>query len=293
MTRRLSVLACLACAPALAAAQVVVSESTGSGTVYINSGECNNAPADTLSLQWSVTTTAASYDLYVSDTAGCPIPSTNTNTNAHTNSFVTGVASSSYTGITAATLLSKVPIQCTSTTNSVAYICVFAAGTNANSGSPLATGSVQLDLASPAKPNLLSLTPGDGSLNANWDLGTGSAAAGTIGSANSFRVHYAPADGSAAQQYREFTGASTRSGRVTGLTNNVPYTVTVTALTIGGNESLPSDPITGSPIPVDDFWRLYQNAGGREQGGCASGAAGLAALVALAPLVLRRKRRRP
>ena len=300
MTRRLAVLACLAGVPALASAQtIIVTESTDRDSI-INIAECSNQPPDRLAFTWTPTTTAAAYDLYASDQAGCPGTSTSSGgtTNAHTRTIATSIAQTSRNeGDTAATVLSLASISCQSSSTSL-FICVFAAGTNINSGTivtPLASASVQLDLVAPPPPTLTGVTPGDGSLTVSWQVGLGSADGGTLGSANSFRVYYAPADGSSGEKFSTFTGAGTTSGRVTGLTDGVVYDVTVTALTIGSNESARSNQLSGTettPIQVQDFWRLYQNSGGREQGGCATGAAGLAALAALTPLVLRKRRSR-
>jgi Synergist-CTERM protein sorting domain-containing protein len=293
MNRRLTLLACLACAPALAMAQTITVTESNDQDKIVNIAECQNQPPDRLAFVWTPTTTSTAYDLYVSDQASCPPPGQTVNgvsTNAHTGSVATGILQTSLNqGDTAATLLNLAQISCLSSSSSL-FVCVFATGTTTNA---VATGTVQLDLVTPPAPTLNSVSPGDGSLNASWTVGSGSADAGTSGSANSFRVHYVPTDGSAPDRYATFTGAGTTSGRVTGLTNGVEYTVTVTALTIGSNESPRSNSLAGTPIPIEDFWRLYHDVnGGRDQGGCATGAAGLAALAALAPLVLRRRRSR-
>lgn len=294
MTRRLILLACLACAPALASAQTITVSESNDRDGIINSGECTNSPVDQLSFQWSVTSGATAFDLYVSDQASCPANGSTVNgvaTNAHTGAVATNITQSSWNGgDTAATILSKAQIPCSSSSSAL-FVCVFQAGTQT---SPLATASVQLDLVAPAAPANVSVSPGDSSLNVSWQLGSGSADAGASGSANSFRVYYVPADGSSGERYSTFTGGATTSGRVTGLTNGVTYNVTVTALTIGSNESARSSPpVPGTPVVINDFWRLYKNEGGQEQGGCATGAAGLAALAALAPLAWRRRRSRP
>lgn len=293
MMRRLTVLAWLACVPALAHAQTItVTESNDTDSI-INSAECRNSPVDTLAFAWMSGTGALSYDLYVSNQAGCPPPGTVVNgvtTNAQTHPVHTGIINQSYNGgETASSLLNAVGIQCSSATTTL-FVCVFANGTTTNA---LATGSLQLDLVSPAAPNALSVSSGDGSLNVTWEPGTGSADAGNSGSAYTYRVYYAPAADPANTRYKTFTGASTSAGRVTGLDNGTDYIVYVTALTIGGNESSPSNQLTGTPVPVQDFWRLYKNSGGQESGGCATGAAGLAALAALTPLAFRRRRSRP
>lgn len=289
MIRRLAVLAWVACAPALAAAQgITVSESTGSGTVYITSAECQSG-TDILSFQWSVSSTSGAFNLYASDTQGCPTtaPAGQTIT-FHTAVIAPNVTTTFVTNITAGTVLNAAQIGCTTATQAV-FVCVFDASSTA---SPLASVSIPLDLVPPAAPQAVSISAGDSSLNVTWQLGTATADAGTPGSAYSFRVYYQPSDGSSPVKYSSFSGAGTTSGRVSGLTNGVPYTLYVTALTIGGNESGPSNTLTGSPIVVNDFWRLYEGAGGKEQGGCATGAAGLAALAALAPLAWRKRRSR-
>jgi Synergist-CTERM protein sorting domain-containing protein len=291
--RRLTVLACLACAPALAAAQTIVVTESNDRDNIINSGECNNNPVDTLAFAWNVASTATTFDLYVSNQAGCPAPGTVVNgvtTNAQTHNVHSGIINQSYNGgETASSLLNAVGIQCSSSSATM-FVCVFPNGQTAN---PVATGSVQLDLVAPAAPVIVAVTGGDSSLNVTWQSGVGSADAGTAGAANSYRVYYVPADGSSGEKYSTFTGQSTTSGRITGLQNGTQYVVQVSALTIGGNESTRSAMATGTPVIVQDFWRLYQNDGGREGGGCATGAAGLAALVALAPLAFRRRRSRP
>lgn len=285
--RRLTLLACLACAPALGSAQTITVTESNDADAIINTAECNNSPVDKLAFQWTVTTTASSYDLYVSDTAGCPIPSTSADSNAHTSAFATNVTQSSWNGgDTASKLLDLANIQCNSSSSAI-FVCAFPAGTDTTA---VATASIQLDLVSPAAPVALSASAGDGSLNVSWEAGSGSADAGTSGSANSFRVYYASASDPTNEHHATFTDSSTTSGRVTGLTDGVEYVVTVTALTIGGNESARSNQLTGTPITVKDFWRLYESAGGQEQGGCATGAAGFASLVALVPLALRRRR---
>jgi hypothetical protein len=52
-----------------------------------------------------------------------------------------------------------------------------------------------------------------------------------------------------------------------------------------------SNKLPGVPVAVNDFWRLYKADNGREEGGCAAGAAGMLALLAV-PLAVRALRRR-
>jgi Synergist-CTERM protein sorting domain-containing protein len=291
MLRRLAVLACLAALPALGSAQNITITESNDTDGYVNTAECNNSPVDQLAFAWAVTVPATSYDLYVSDQAGCPANGSTVNgvaTNAHTANVAVGILQTSYNnGNTAAALLNSAQIQCLSTSTAL-FVCVFANGTTANA---IATGSVKLDLTSAPAPVLTSVSPGDGSLQVTWRLGTGTGDGGTAGSADRFTINYAPSATPTSIKQLTITGGGL-SGRITGLTNGVEYTVTVTALTIGGNASEPSTALTGTPHVVNDFWRQYQLEGGRETGGCATGAAGLTALLALTPLLLRRKRRR-
>src|SRR6266704_3042088 len=88
MLRRLAVLVCLSAAPALASAQT------------ITIAESNNPEQDTISFQWTVATTTitTTYDLFVSNTSGCPTASSTSNSNAVTNTIATGISGTATTG---------------------------------------------------------------------------------------------------------------------------------------------------------------------------------------------------
>jgi Synergist-CTERM protein sorting domain-containing protein len=292
MLRRLAVLASLAAAPALAAAQTVIVTESNDTDAIINAGECVNNPVDQLAFAWTPSVQSTSYDLYASDTANCPAEGTTTNgvtNNAHTRSFATGINRTSLNqGDTASKLLNLAQIQCNSSSSAL-FICVFP---NNNNTTPVATASVTLDLAFAPAPVLNPVSPGDSSLQVSWQLGAGTADGGQSGSADRFDVYYAPTSDLASEKRGGTATNGRRDFRLGNLTNGVEYRVRVKALTIGGNQSDFSNEQIGTPHVVDDFWRLYQNAGGQERGGCATGAAGLTALVALTPLILRRRKRR-
>jgi hypothetical protein len=130
----------------------------------------------------------------------------------------------------------------------------------------------------------VSVAAGDGALYVSWADGTDNGVAAT-----SYRVT-AEAVGNPGDTHTEsFTGKSNQ--RISGLTNGVTYSVTVIAVSAGGNRSLASEPVTGTPQHVADFWEQYQEAGGREQGGCGGGPAGVLSLLGVA-LALRGFRRR-
>jgi Fibronectin type III domain len=88
---------------------------------------------------------------------------------------------------------------------------------------------------------------------------------------------------------------------ITGLKNGTTYNVVVAAVDGSGNVGPPSAEVCDYPAPVNDFWNLYRNAGGRAGGGlCAleavgepvQAAAGVAMFVGTGLLAARRRRSR-
>jgi Synergist-CTERM protein sorting domain-containing protein len=294
MTRaHLMLLAALLAAPSLAAAQVLTITESNDQDVIVNVAECSGQVTDLLSFTWSstTTTTTGTFNLLASDQASCPTPTSNSTTTAHTITIQAGLTGTSLTNVIAVpSVLTQLSISCPGPATVVNF-CV----TDGATTTIVASGTLQLDLQTPPAPAVNSVSGGDSALNVTWSLGSGSADAGTAGAATGFNVYcdLSPAVRPIAKKCASVTGGGTSSTRIGGLTNGVDYDVEVTALSAGGNESPHSDPVTGRPLEVNDFWRLYRNDGGREQGGCATGAAGLVALIALTPLALRRRRRRP
>lgn len=94
-----------------------------------------------------------------------------------------------------------------------------------------------------------------------------------------------------------FSGAGTTHGVVRGLVNDQTYRVTLAGRDLAGNYSPISEPLEGTPMDVQDFFEIYVEAGGSEEGGfsCSSaggtpflGAVGLA--LAIGTLLRRRWR---
>ncbi len=232
--------------------------------------------------------TASGFDLWVSDQSGCP-PASTTST-AHSVNISSAVASSgTYPGTgstyTVSQLMNQVQVVNCNPAASYAYVCLFTTGTTT---SPAATLNIPLDYAAPPAPVIRSVTPGDSALEVSWDDGTGSAEAGASGAAASYRVYWG-GQGEALTRSERVT--QSRSFRIGGLVNSVAYDVQVSALTSGGNEGPRSALASGTPTFVYDFWRLYKQDGGEEQGGCGAGPGGLLALLGLLPLALRPRRR--
>jgi Synergist-CTERM protein sorting domain-containing protein len=288
MARRLAVFVSLL-APALAFAQTITITESNDQDKIVNISECSGGVTDQLSFTWVVSDTTSNLDLWASNQASCPQPSTS-NTSAKTVSIRANIAAGTTSlsnVITVPSLLSQLSISCPGSSTAVNF-CLFPAGTTTTTA---ATGSLALDLQTPPAPVANDPTPGDSALNVSWSQGTGTAEAGTSGAPDSYNI-YCDLHGISpiTRKCATVTGGGTTSARVDGLTNGTQYDVQVTATTIGGNESARSDTVSGTPVPVDDFWRLYKSDGGQEQGGCAGGAAGLVALLALLPLALRRRR---
>lgn len=148
-----------------------------------------------------------------------------------------------------------------------------------------AFGTFQLSTVAPSAPVLDRVDPGNERLLARWTP------ASTGATATWFQIE---ATESGASTPAAIDLAQGREGFVDPLTNGVEYEVTVRALSVAGNASEASNAVLETPVPSDDFWDRYQAAGGQEQGGCATGAAGPLALLGLAVALSRRRAgRRP
>lgn len=156
-----------------------------------------------------------------------------------------------------------------------------------------AGGTLVVDTRLPATPAITSVEPGDSALTVHWSAGAGGP------TVTYYTVTATPVAPDANHLNCNAGGAPNGhnvSGpgpyRLDGLTNDACYDVRVSATSEVLNAGDASDPVPGTPRLVDDFWRRYAAANGREQGGCGGGAGALA-LLALAPLAPRLRRRRP
>jgi hypothetical protein len=304
MAKRLALLFVLA-APSVALAQsITVSESTDQDRI-INKAECNDPQAG-ITVQWTVasaTATGGTFDVKASDTSSCPEANGTTTTTAVTKHLQDGIQGTSNSGTFPATgtspqsitaLVALLGISCNGA-NTAIFFCIDFTPVGGTKVVNAATGSVQLDLATPPPPIVNAPSPGDAALNVSWSPGSGAADAGTSGSATSYNIYYAPSGIDVKQTanpaVKKVSVTNTLSGRINGLANGTAYDVMVTGVSIGSNESGPSNVVTGTPEIVNDFWRVYRNDQGRETGGCAAGAAGMLALLAV-PLALRAWRRK-
>jgi hypothetical protein len=309
MAQRLATFAALAAlllAPSLVAAQTnpaagaitfVESADSNENPPFINIVECNGTTADTLTFYWNVSSFAGggTYDIWIADvissTTACPAATSSTQT-VHSQPIVTGLAATTATQnyvdtATIQTRLTQVSVSCTAAVTQ-AFLCV-----NYNPPSAAAqvvnaaSGSIKIDLGVPPTPAGVSVTPGDTVLHVKWTAGSG----GT-GTTTGYRVFWGPHNGTLGSSH-DLTGSGTLSYDIPGLQDGTEYDVQVAALSQGKNEGTHSDIVSAIPVLVNDFWRLYKQDGGHEQGGCATGAGGLLALLALLPFAWRRRGRQP
>ena len=142
------------------------------------------------------------------------------------------------------------------------YICIWFDGIN--STDQLETewkGGAQMrwDVQAPGAPTITSVSPGEGNLKLKWtppaddDLG-------------SFKIYY-QVEGTTDEQSKEVTDANATSFQITGLTNFTNYEVWMTAVDESENEGPVSASTIGTPEPVEDFWEVYRESGGAEDGG--------------------------
>jgi hypothetical protein len=180
------------------------------------------------------------------------------------------------------------------TDGAVLTICV--QGIDAANGNALfsiASASVTISTTIPPPPTITGITPGDSALNVSWDAGTVTST--FAGDSYSYQLEAVMVGTTTAitdpNTHTSSTFTST-SARFDGLVNSVVYAVTVRAFSKAGNASNPSAAVNGTPGAVNDFWDAYKAAGGRDNGGCASGLAGPLAMALVAgALALSRRRR--
>lgn len=315
MTKRsLFLLAALA-APALAAAQTTGFTLTETNSAnqdnVINIAECNGASSDIV-ISWAGSDQAATtFNLWVSNTAFSSTASTtscdtagSTATGAVHVSLQSGIPFSGAgagryppgSSTNAKALMTSAGILCTATTQNAIYFCVEPVGGTTQT---ILIGSTPVDLSIPDAPGSVSAVAGDSHITLHWAT-VGSPVPTTITSTtvitNTVRGYqlFAVTQGGTFSTTPNTTVNSQglTSGDVQGLTNGVAYDLAVRALSGGGNPGTMSATVTGTPALVYDFWRTYKVDGGTETGGCGTGGFGLAALLGLVPLAVRRAARR-
>jgi hypothetical protein len=288
--------------PAAGSVTIVESADSTENPPYINIAECKSDTADTLTYYWQVASFVGGgeYEIWIADqpptstntstTATCPAQNSSTltvNSAQITTVSATAASQSFKDTTTVAQRLAQIKRACDGTGTTQFYLCVNYTPSGGAKVMNAASGTPKLDFGVPPTPVNVVLGAGDSVLHVSWDAGT----EGT-GTTDGYRVKWGPHNGTLDGSH-DLTDSGTTEFDIGGLQNDTEYDVQVLALSPGRNPSEATDKALGKPIFVNDFWRLYRQDGGREQGGCAAGAGGLLALLALVPLAWRRHRRRP
>ncbi len=270
--------------------QVLISPTT------FGSADCTST-AKYVTLAWNSSVTVASGDtfrVYITTDSNCSTSAAPTGGTYLTGAPIDATTQpQTYVGtLTRQDFIADAGIT-NCTVNDVIYVCVQHWASGGTSAKSTVTGSATLEVEPPPFPVLVSVAPGDSALFVSWADGTKNpdGTTNTIAavSYNVTAVASSPLN-SADTHTKNFT--SKANNRIDGLTNGVTYSVTVTSLSAGGNESVASSPpVLGTPQPVNGFWEQYTKDGGPEQGGCGGGPAGVVALLGVA-LALRGLRRR-
>lgn len=262
---------------------------------WISRAECED-PSATVTLDWNtqlVDVTSfpadASYFVYASnkqaqDTTCITEPDSNANTfAAQIGTEITGedqfVTNRSF--VIADLLQARGTTSCDVTGEVPVYVCIQAKQGDTIVG--VAKGTIKLQVTPPGTPqNLAAIPADDAALKLTWDPPAGDPRA------YDYRIE---ATATGQPTVGATTGPSAQSHVIEGLALDVPYTIRVWARSEAGNESETPAETSGTPVPVSDFWDVYTAAGGREQGGCASGSAGSLAILGLAGLLAALRRR--
>jgi len=260
------------------------------GDALVSRAQCLARATEELTLEWDLgSTDGSAIELLGSDASGC------SETDATTEVLVDGlgISRTSYpaTGeaaITIAEVLSAAGASAGTCDGGDfrVYVCVRLVD---DAGDVVATASAALkfELERPPPPVDVATTFGENALYVSWTAGTATAEAPA--DAETYRA-FASAGGTVVQS-DDTTGTTVRLG---GLENGTTYDVWVIAYSASGTASEPSELVAGTPSPTDDFWQVYEKAGGLEQGGCSQPGGGglLPGMAALLLVGLRRARRR-
>lgn len=258
---------------------------------FIGKAQC--AGTQKVKLEWNIQsdttagwTTGGTYKIFASDKAPgtgptgtsanyCPeTPDPNFNIHAGVvgAEFVAATQDQSLE-VSGADIVAAAGITCSAGTT--VYLCVHYISGTSGTRAGYAKAQFTTTTLVPNDPTNLAATPGDSALNIGWGSGV------TTGSVTPLLYEVKAVNKNDATETHLATTNST-SLRLSGLTNNQTYDVTVVAIANGSNQSAVIGPAEGTPLPGLDFYQYYVVSGGDERGGCGSGPAGLAALGGLA-----------
>ena len=280
--------------------------SAKTGASYVNLAQCQgSATSNPLKIEFNIPSfsNGGTYNLYASTaqpsagtgsvTLCAETSATSANPPVYAGSVGSATAASAVTDIdiSGALVVSTItppgnkacdPSQ----ENQQIWICAHWTDQNANKDVASAFGKFILQFAKPSPPTGVSASPGSDKLYVSWTASDPSGPA----LADHYVATATPSAGGSTVSSGSVTGTS---AIIDGLQNGTEYSVVVYAYSIGGNQSDPSSPaVNATPVPGADFWDVYKNRGGQEQGGCSTGGAGALGLLGAAGLLALRWRTR-
>ncbi len=302
--RRALLLAAVA-APALAVAQTIpagmvqfVEPGTTNDVLHgqwINAAECASQATTNVVMQWTASAqmpAGGSYQIYAANQdaqSGIECPKTsNSSSGLIANPIgipIIGALQTvaNHVEMVDAFLAAVVQTSCSNTVDVPIYVCVQLRDSTGTSVG-FAKGTLTLSVTRPAPPTVLSVTPaGDAALQVSWTPPSGDPPAYdfvVVATAE-------PPDPRDPAAHHAVTDPFALSYRVSGLVNDVPYAIQVLARSQAGNESAPSPAIVATPVAPGTAIPRPPGSGG----GCAAGAASPVALLAVAALLARLRRR--
>jgi len=300
MLRPALLLLCLAVPLAVEAQttnSLTLTDTSDAAKVTFGKNDCttgNNDP--NVFLTWTLTPTGTTGTTYatgdtwrllaIANSDTCPTADANL---IASPTPTTGTVSGRYPATSGTIKLSvirgKAGVTCSETTDQTIFLCVALRRSGATTYEANVQKSFKIQLQAPLAVTGLTVTSGNNALNASWTAPSPD----NNPAATKYRVTATTADPRDTSDHAQTIGGI--SVRIEGLLNSVLYTVTVVAISEGGNES-PAVSDTETPFPADDFFTHYsKEPGANEQGGCAGGPAGLLSLLGLAA-ALRAFRRR-
>ena len=181
--------------------------------------------------------------------------------------------------------------SCTQASDVPVWLCAYYLPLGSTTNAQVVQGTFTFQLAIPPRPVISRVTPGDTQLAVGVAPGTATATE----TATTGVTYTATCTPPASSGLPTRTSSAGNAGTLicSGLTNSIPYTVTAQGFSQANNPGAVSDasqPVT--PLPFLNFWQVYKDQGGVEQGGCSTGGAGgLAPALALLGLLAARRRR--
>jgi len=271
----------------------------------LSRADCTLEPQETTNFAFSWTRNIAvageQETVYVSRTSSCSDDTTGTTPNAlllrseaaRTQATGRFPAAGTTEVLTTRKLFDFVSTDCGETTGieTTVYLCVkieIPSNGVTIAASQVGSVAVKLDSLGPAQPTQVVADPRDGGLSISWEMPT------DLLGATRYVVHVRDAAGN--DFGSGVAGSASRSATIDGLTNDLPYQVSVSSFDDSGtkadrnNESAASETVAGTPRTAQGFFDRYRALGGGETGSCNATGGSLLALVGL--LAGRRRRRR-